>query len=104
MFPRYSTIMKIRVTCVIDNIGRSAIGDMIRTSNKVQNFLLFVTFQFHFLLFQFLKLSLLLFACFMCDKMLINNFQEEQDLLNRAHKKGTHFSYDKKGHKELHIY
>ena len=58
--------------------------------------MLFATFQIYFLLFHFLKLSLLLFAYSSCAKIPISNFTEAQDLLSRAHESGAHLSY---GHK-----
>ena len=79
-----------------DEIGESAIGDIIITRNKVQCFLAFSTFKLfinsnpHFIGF--------------AHKMQINIFPKLTYLLNKAHKPGARFGYGEKRNRELNSY
>ena len=64
-----------------DKVGKSSVGDIVRTKNNVQCFLTIETFKFCVNS----NTQIIFFAC----KMVINPFLEAQDLLNEAHTVGT---------------
>ena len=73
------------VTRDSDKIGKSSIGDLTRTINKVQCILSFALFK--------LRIDSCPKTIFFICKISINPFPEGQDLLSKAHKTGARLSH-----------